>query len=319
MSALIFFMRMFPLGLIVLAGTLAPAFAPQNSETANKSAVQVQMQNVMYHYSEPTAVHIVRLQGELVPTKKDGFPIFDDRMSFVLSIRAAEISIKVSDLANVLNQYVLSGSDAPLKQISLSIENKLLKIKGRLHSKGDIPFEMDGTISATPQGEIRIHAEKIKAAHLPVKGLMDLFDISIAKVIQANQVKGIRAEQNDLFLDPAQILPPPKIQGKITAVELRGNEIVQIFGDAASTSSKRTGNYMAYRGNQLRFNKLTMNDTDMVIIDMDPRDPFDFFLDRYIQQLAAGYSKTTLDYGLRVYMRDYNKLRHSANRAPAAK
>jgi hypothetical protein len=76
---------------------------------------------------------------------------------------------------------------------------------------------------------------------------------------------------------------------------------------------------MAYRGNQLRFNKLTMNDTDMIIIDMDPRDPFDFFLDRYIQQLAAGYSKTTMDYGLRVYMRDYNKLQHSANRAPAAK
>ncbi|MEY2414592.1 MAG: hypothetical protein QOD84_3198 [Acidobacteriaceae bacterium] len=312
-------MRIFSLVAVFLAAATAPAFTPQNSETASKNAVQVEMQNVMYHYTEPTAAHIVRLQGELIPTKKDGIPFFDDRMSFVLAIRTAEISINVTALANVLNQYVLSASDAPLKQISLSIENKLLKIKGRLHSKGDIPFETDGTISATPQGEIRIHAEKIKAAHLPVKGLMDLFDLSIAKVIQGNQVKGLRAEQNDLLLDPAQLLPPPKIQGKITAVELRGNEIVQIFGDAALTAPKRTGNYMAYRGNQLRFNKLTMNDTDMIIIDMDPRDPFDFFLDRYIQQLAAGYSKTTMDYGLRVYMRDYNKLQHSANRAPAAK
>lgn len=313
-------MRTLSLAAIFLAGCSASAFTPPNSEAANKNAVQVQMQNVMYHYSVATAVHIVRLQGELIPTKKDGIPFFDDRMSFVLSIRSAEISINVTALASVLNQYVLSAPDAPLKQISLSIENKLLKIKGRLHSKGDIPFETDGTISTTPQGEIRIHAEKIKAAHLPVKGLMDLFDISIAKVIQANQVKGFRAEQNDLFLDPAQVLPPPKIQGKITAVELRGNEIVQIFGgEATSPALKRGGNYMAYRGNQLRFNKLTMSDTDMIIIDMDPRDPFDFFLDRYIQQLTAGYSKTTPDYGLRVYMRDYNKLQHSANRAPAAK
>lgn len=295
-------------------------FATEKSDSANSDVVQVQMQNVMYHYSEATAVHIVRLQGELIPTKKDSFPIFDDRMSFVLSIHAAEISINVSALASVLNQYAFAASDAPLKNISLSVEDKLLKIKGRLHSKAGLPFEMYGTLSATPQGEIRIHAEKIKAAHLPLKGLMDLFDVSIAKVTEAGQVKGIRAEGNDLFLDPAQILPPPKIQGKITAVELRGNEIVQIFGGGVLTNiPKRTGNFMAYHGARLRFNKLTMSDTDLVILDMDPRDPFDFFLDRYIQQLAAGYSKTTLAYGLRVFMRDYDKLQPRANRVPASK
>ena len=70
-----------------------------------------------------------------------------------------------------------------------------------------------------------------------------------------------------------------------------------------------TANYMAYRGHQLRFGKLTMNDTDMVLIDMDPQDPFDFYLDGYMQQLVAGYTKETPSFGLRVYMRDYNKLR----------
>ena len=66
---------------------------------------------------------------------------------------------------------------------------------------------------------------------------------------------------------------------------------------------------MAYRGNELRFGKLTMHDTDMVLLDMDPQDPFDFFLDHYNDQLVAGYSKTTPSFGLRVYMRDYNKLK----------
>jgi hypothetical protein len=33
---------------------------------------------------------------------------------------------------------------------------------------------------------------------------------------------------------------------------------------------------MAYRGNRLRFGKLTMDDTDMIPIDMDLPDPFEF-------------------------------------------
>jgi hypothetical protein len=68
-------------------------------------------------------------------------------------------------------------------------------------------------------------------------------------------------------------------------------------------------NYMYYRGNQLRFGKLTMADTDMALIDMDPQDPFDFYLDRYKQQLVAGYTKETPTFGLRVFMRDFNKLK----------
>jgi hypothetical protein len=58
----------------------------------------------------------------------------------------------------------------------------------------------------------------------------------------------------------------------------------------------------------LRFGKLTMDDTDMRLIDADPADPFDFFPDHYEDQLVAGYSKTTATGGLLVYMPDYGKI-----------
>jgi len=76
---------------------------------------------------------------------------------------------------------------------------------------------------------------------------------------------------------------------------------------------------MSYRGAQLRFGKLTMSDTDLVLIDLDPRDPLDFYLDHYKDQLVAGYSKTTPQFGLRVFIPDFNKLRRSARaqRGPA--
>ena len=72
---------------------------------------------------------------------------------------------------------------------------------------------------------------------------------------------------------------------------------------------------MYYRGGVLRFGKLTMTDTDLELIDANPRDSFDFFQDRYNDQLVAGYSKNTPQHGLKVYMPDYKSLRPRAPRA----
>jgi hypothetical protein len=65
---------------------------------------------------------------------------------------------------------------------------------------------------------------------------------------------------------------------------------------------------MAYRGGSIAFGKLTMAGADLMLIDMDPKDPFDFYFQRYTEQLTAGSSKTTSNFGLRVYMRDFDKL-----------
>lgn len=303
---------------LLLSGALMVQDHGEPAPTAEAHDVKVQMRNVSYHYSAATSVQIGRLEGKLVPTSPNPMPVFDEKNSFILHIDSAEIGISAASLASVLNSQVFSGKDSPLKDISITVDRGKLKVKGKLHSKGDVGFETEGTLSATPEGKIRLHADKIRALHLPVKGLLDLLGIDLANLIKTDKLRGIRAEKDDLILDPEQILPSPHIQGRVTAVELRGNQIVQIFGLA--NSAKRplySGNYMAYRGNRLRFGKLTMDDTDMVLIDMDPKDPFDFFLDHYKEQLVAGYTKETPAFGLRVYMRDFNKLHTGARHAPS--
>ena len=68
---------------------------------------------------------------------------------------------------------------------------------------------------------------------------------------------------------------------------------------------------MFYRGGVLRFGRLTMNDTDMRLIDADPTNAFDFSPDHYKGHLVAGYSKTTPSGGLLVYMPDFTKISKS--------
>jgi hypothetical protein len=117
-------------------------------------------------------------------------------------------------------------------------------------------------------------------------------------------------DDNDMILDPTQMLPPPRMRGRITAVRVQGDEIIQIFGNETrdSATERQHSNYMAYRGGTLRFGKLTMNNVDMQLIDADATDPFEFSPAHYNDQLVAGYSKTTASGGLRVYMPDYNKI-----------
>jgi len=308
------------LGLLLLAGLpscLLDAGA-QSSETDNSHPVDFAVKNVTYHYSEPVAVHITQLQGELVPTKAGTIVFFDDKNSFDLRLKYAEIAISCNALAQVLNENVFSSSDSPIKNLSIESKNNQLIMKGKLPQKANVAFETTGRLSANPDGRIRVHSDHVKAAHLPVKGLMDLLGIDIASLIDTKKIHGVTVEKDDLILDSEQILPAPHIKGKVAAVRIRGNDIVLTFGapQPSNFAAKQPGNYMAFRHSEMRFGKLTMHDADLIMIDMDPSDPFDFFLDHYQDQLVAGYTKSTPQYGLRTYTRDYNKLKsRSAHRS----
>jgi hypothetical protein len=303
-----------PVCLSVLLGALLNLSPQQTAAQSDKASeghlVKVEMKNITYHFTDQIAAHIVRLQGQLLPTRPGGLVVFDDRSSFTLNLASAEIAISCNSLAQVLNEDVFSSAGAPIKDIAIESRNNRLFIKGKLHQKGDVSFETTGTLSVEGDGRIRLHTEHLKAAHLPVKGILDLLGIDISRMINAKQIQGVSADKDDLILNPEEILPPPRIKGTVSAVRLRGNDIIQVFGSPqpSNFSFKQPGNYMAYRDGSLRFGKLTMDDTDLVLIDMDPGDSFDFYFDHYKEQLVAGYTKTTPELGLRVYARDYNKL-----------
>src|SRR6202521_5763549 len=188
--------------LLVLLCAGAPGIVVSQNSPANdkqEGTVQTQMSNVTFRFSESVAVEIKSLNGELVPLGKNEFPVFDDKDSFNLRISTAEIAIDSSNLASVLNSYVFARPHSPLTELSISVVKGQLKVKGKLHDKGDIPFETEGILTPTADGKLRLHSEKIKAMHVSVKGLMDLFGIDLGKLIKEGKVPGVEAQENDLI------------------------------------------------------------------------------------------------------------------------
>jgi hypothetical protein len=313
--------------LLLLAFATVPTLAVgQNAPAPEKpaaekqdAAVRAQMRNVNYHFADNVAVHIKSLTGALVPVGDHEFPVLDDKNSFRIRVDTAEIAINPADLGNLLNSYVFARPHSPLAGISIVIANGQLKIKGKVRDKGDIPFETLGMLSPTPDGKVRLHSEKIKALHVPVKGLMDAFGVEIGDLIKTGKLPGVQAEEDDLILDLSQILPPPHIQGKVTAIRIEGNAIVQIFGTPDNKPAEKlaNANYVSCQGNRLRVGNLTMTDTDIILTDLDPSDPLDFYLDHYKEQLAAGYAKIAANFQVRVFVKDFDKLGKA--KPPAAK
>jgi hypothetical protein len=59
---------------------------------------------------------------------------------------------------------------------------------------------------------------------------------------------------------------------------------------------------------------MEMSPADLTVVDIDTGGPLDWNQDHYKEQLVAGYSKITPSFGLRAYVKGYNKLgRSTAN------
>jgi hypothetical protein len=146
---------------------------------------------------------------------------------------------------------------------------------------------------------------------------MKLFGLRMDDLVKVRKGSGIEVDGNDLIVDPARLIAAPAIHGHLTAVRIEGQRMVQTFGAAAGKSiapRPLAQNHIYWRGSQLAFGRLTMNDTDLELVDTDPKDAFDFSVDNWNAQLVAGYSKTLANGGLKAFMADYNDLQAAGSR-----
>lgn len=292
-----------------LLGALVPATAA--AQAAPGHAVQVQMRNVAFHIDSTAVLAIHFARGSLRRADPRFAPYLDEKSSFVLELDTARIGISTAALSMVLNRYTFAYPGAPLRKLVITIEHGQLRQHGRLHG---ISFDVLGELSLTPEGDLRLHPTSIKAVGVKVGGLMKFFGLHLEKLVHTNRARGLRIDRDDFILSPTKLLPPPAVDGRLGGVEVAADEIVQIFrprggrAPKALTPPLKAENYMFFRGGVLRFGKLTMDDTDLLIVDADQTDMFDFWLDHYNDQLVAGTSRNTRDHGLIVQMPDFAKV-----------
>jgi hypothetical protein len=290
---------------------------PRGAPPVASGPVEAEMHNVLFRVDDRVVLRIKSLRGRLHPTATDAPPWFDDPESFVLVIDTGEVAITPLGLSALLNTYVFNYRGSPLRQLEVTLEEGQIRQRGILHKGIDLPFSIRAEVRPTPDGRLRLHPTSVKVLGIGMRHLMRLFGLELDDLVHVRGGRGIEIDDNDFLLDPAGLLPPPRIDGQVVAVEVAKDEIRQIFGASKRAGAiprlrpadPRANNYMFYRGLVLRFGKLTMADADLQIVDADPKDPFDFYLSHLNEQLVAGESRNQPDLGLKTTMPDYSDLR----------
>lgn len=286
------------------------------SQAQEIGPVEAQMRQVDFRVDPTVTLRIGFLRGRLLPVRPAEAPWFDDKHSFALEIDSAQISLSAQSISDLLNRHVFAYRGAPLRSVTVSIvgaragSSGHLELRGRLHG---LPVHTTSIPELTENGELRLRTLKVRALGIGVTGLLGTIGLSLEKLVDWSKVRGIRAQGNDLVLSPTALLPAPRMTGRLAGILVRDSTLVQLFRPTAGSRvpalldipDTTAVNYMYFRGRTLRFGRLTMAPADLLIMDLDPADPLDFYLDGYRAQLAVGFSRNTTWGGLFTYLPDY--------------
>ncbi|HEY7529877.1 MAG TPA: hypothetical protein VIC56_04300 [Gemmatimonadota bacterium] len=285
----------------------AEAPATRRDETA---PTLTEMEDVDLHVADGVVIHVRRLEGEAVSSRK-GEPVgLDDPGSYEIRLRSAETFVEYPDLSRVLNDFTFNFEGAPVKGLEVRREEDPgerdeIQLTGRLKKVLGVPFEIEGRPEATADGRLRIRTLSIQAFDVKVAGLMDVLGMKTEDLLGGLEERGIAVDGEDLVLDVGRAFPPPRVSGRVRSVHVTPTGLALSFGAAppAARSGVRS-NYLWFRGGTIRIGRMTQRDADLRIVDDDPNDPFDFDVRHMNDQLAAGYAKLAPSGGLTMHVPD---------------
>ena len=217
---------------------LAAAHKPQKKHSHSKPAVAQSPNNST---GKPPS-HLRIDSGELLSAS--GMPIHVDHFDALVGgdQKAQQDGTGKKAVVTILDGSALLTDDAltkliighlspdsKVKDLNVATEPGKVKIKGKAHKVIDLPFEIEGSVSVTPQGFVKLQISDESVAHLP-KGLSQDLGLDLKKIVPSNAGKGIQAEKNSLTFDPDLLWGLP-IHGRVIKAALEAHGLVLTFGN----------------------------------------------------------------------------------------
>lgn len=264
--------------------------------------------NLLLRKGPDFRIYVPWLRGNMVRTRRNVNPTFDDPESFILEVKTGVIRANIGDIGNFLNIGNIKGS--PLRNITLVADGDQIKLTGTLHKVISMPVELRGSVAATADNRIQVHVTKLSVLKIPLKGILGGLHVSVSDLFQPKGIAGIEVSGNEIFFDTLKLLPPPHIRGQLTKVRVLSPDIEEVYGNAegAVIRVEQWRNFLRLNDGTIDFGKLTMHHVDITMVDMSNDAWFDLDLNNYQNQLVNGYTRMTPEAGLQIFMPDLDTL-----------
>ena len=295
------------------SATTPAAVAVVTSTTPETAPTAVYAHNLMLRRGPDFRIYVRWLRGNMVRSRRDVNPTFDDPESFSLEIKTGIVRANIGDIGNFLNAGGIASS--PLKNIKLLAQGDQIKLTGTVHKIISLPVEMLATPSATADNRIKLQVTKLNVLKIPFKGLLGTFHITISDLLKAQGIPGVEVSGNDVYFDTLKLLPPPHIHGQLTKVRVVTPDIEEVYGNAEESVAKveQWRNFLRLNDGTIDFGKLTMHHVDLIMVDLSDDAWFDLDLNNYQNQLVNGYTRMTPQAGLQIFMPDLGNVPKATN------
>ena len=257
------------------------------AQVAQNRGVSIRLQNVRFKWSprvyvdaSDMALRAVPVEGEVVN--------FDDVSSFVMALQQSTVLLRPSVLEGMLNESVFNYPESKLRDLKVQLgqEDKgyAVRMTGSVDIIAWIPFSMVaylGVDRATNTLVMNIDRMKV-FGFLPATKLVRLSPFHLEKMIPMPPNKSLMISGNKIMIKPFALFPPPRVTGTVSAVSVGPEGIRLTFaGNPISAPQLDARNYVYLRGGRAQFGHFCSVDTDILILDQDPRTPFNFSLANY--------------------------------------
>ncbi len=121
----------------------------------------------------------------------------------VALVEYGEVFVSSESLSHVFERK-LKQANSKVSDVKIETGEGTARLSGKVKKLVPIPFTIEGPVS-TDGTVITLEGKTIKAAGVPVKGLLEMVGSHISSLMNANNVSGVRVNGNNLSFEPEQL------------------------------------------------------------------------------------------------------------------
>lgn len=239
------------------------------------------------------------LQAELVCQDPAKALNPEDPSAYAFHIQHGRLAMDANTLAALLTRYAFPGvTPEPLRELQVFLPEGrvIVEAKARVGFV-ELQVALDGPLKLDPQGHLLLHPLAVRAAGLPVEGLLRALRVSLAQLAPPGSNPAMRFAPDHVRINPLALMPQPQARGRVVAAQVTGEHVVLSYDDGSSRFPAplirpEAPAYLCMAGHDLELGKFTMRDVCMQMVPLDPEAPWvELALPHLRDQLAAGVSQ----------------------------
>jgi hypothetical protein len=129
------------------------------------------------------------------------------------------------------------GKKQSVEDMKIETKGDHVVISGKVHKVVAMPFSVEGPVKAAGS-MLRLDASGIKAAGLPIKGLLGMVGKQLGSMFNSGSTEGVTVKDNTIFFQPEKMA---NIRGQIADVKVSSEGLLVTFG-APKQQTQRAAN-----------------------------------------------------------------------------